>query len=222
MKYIEYTVNPQIPRALKPLEELAHNLWLSWNHDALALFTRLDFDAWMQSHQNPVRMLGMVSQERFEALAEDDSYLAALNTVVEKFRRYKAGKDTWYRGAKKNTIAYFSMEYGLDVSLPIYSGGLGVLSGDHMKSASDLGLPLVGVGLLYQQGYFQQYLNADGFQQESYPENDWYNMPVRQVFDADGNEVKISVQLADSLLVARVWEVKIGRISLYLLDANLD
>ncbi len=222
MKYIEYTVNPQIPRALKPLEELAHNLWLSWNHDALALFTRLDFDAWMQSRQNPVRMLGMVSQERFEALAEDDSYLAALNTVVEKFRRYKAGKDTWYRGAKKNTIAYFSMEYGLDVSLPIYSGGLGVLSGDHMKSASDLGLPLVGVGLLYQQGYFQQYLNADGFQQESYPENDWYNMPVRQVFDADGNEVKISVQLADSQLVARVWEVKIGRISLYLLDANLD
>ncbi|MFW5826920.1 MAG: alpha-glucan family phosphorylase [Alkalispirochaeta sp.] len=222
MKYIEYTVNPQIPRALKPLEELAHNLWLSWNHDALALFTRLDFDAWVQSRQNPVRMLGMVSQDRFEELAQDDSYLAALTTVVEKFRRYKAGKDTWYRGSKKNTIAYFSMEYGLDVSLPIYSGGLGVLSGDHMKSASDLGLPLVGVGLLYQQGYFQQYLNADGFQQESYPENDWYNMPVRQVFDTEGNEIRISVQLADSLLVARVWEVKIGRISLYLLDANLD
>ncbi len=222
MKYIEYTVNPQIPRALKPLEELAHNLWLSWNHDALTLFTRLDFDAWMQSQQNPVRMLGMVAQERFEKLAEDDSYLAALNAVVDKFRKYKAGKDTWYRGSKKNTIAYFSMEYGLDVSLPIYSGGLGVLSGDHLKSASDLGLPLVGVGLLYQQGYFQQYLNADGFQQESYPENDWYNMPVRKVTDADGNEVKISVQLSESRVVARVWEVKVGRISLYLLDANLD
>ena len=222
MKFIEYTVNPQIPKALKPLEELAHNLWLSWNHDALTLFTRLDFDAWQESRQNPVRMLGMVSQERYEKLANDDSYLAALNAVVEKYRKYKAGKDTWYHGSKKNTIAYFSMEYGLDVSLPIYSGGLGVLSGDHLKSASDLGLPLVGVGLLYQQGYFQQYLNADGFQQESYPENDWYNMPVRRVLDGDGHEIKISVQLADSRVVARVWEVKVGRISLYLLDANLD
>jgi glycogen phosphorylase len=222
MKYVEYTVNPQIPKALKPLEELAHNLWLSWNHDALSLFTRLDFDAWTQSRQNPVRMLGLVPQERFEKLTTDDSYLAALNAVVEKFRRYKAGKDTWYRGARKNTIAYFSMEYGLDVSLPIYSGGLGVLSGDHMKSASDLGLPLVGVGLLYQQGYFQQYLNADGFQQESYPENDWYNMPVRQVLDGEGNDVRISVQFPDSRVVARVWEVKVGRISLYLLDTNLD
>ena len=221
MNYIEYTVNPQIPRALKPLEEIAHNLWLSWNHDALTLFTRLDFDAWVRSGQNPVRMLGMVSQDRYEELAGDDSYLAALKTVVEKFRYYLSGKDTWYRGSRKNTIAYFSMEYGLDVSLPIYSGGLGVLSGDHMKSASDLGLPLVGVGLLYQQGYFQQYLNADGFQQESYPENDWYNMPVRQVFDRDGNEVRISVQMATSRVVARVWEVKVGRVSLYLLDANL-
>jgi starch phosphorylase len=133
-----------------------------------------------------------------------------------------SGKDTWYRGAKKNVIAYFSMEYGLDVSLPINSGGLGVLSGDHLKSASDLGLPLVGVGLLYQQGYFQQYLNADGFQQESYPENDWYNMPVRRVLDSSGNEVKVTIDMPDSRVSARIWEVRVGRISLYLLDTNIE
>ena len=222
MKYIPYTVSPQIPRALKPLEEIAHDLWMSWNHDAHALFTRLDYSAWIASRKNPVRMLGMVSQERYEELAGDDSYLSALNSVVERFRRYQSGKDTWYSGSRKNVVAYFSMEYGLDVSLPIYSGGLGVLSGDHMKSASDLGLPLVGVGLLYQQGYFQQYLNADGFQQESYPENDWYNMPVRIVQDGEGNDIRISVELPGGGVVARVWEVRIGRISLYLLDTNIE
>lgn len=222
MKYQEFSVSPQIPKDLKPLEEIAHDLWLSWNHDALNLFIRLDFDAWVKSGQNPVRMLGLVSQERYEALSRDDSYLAALRAVVDRFRRYKSGKDTWYRGSRKNTIAYFSMEYGLDVSLPIYSGGLGILSGDHMKSASDLGLPLVGVGLLYQQGYFQQYLNADGFQQESYPENDWYNMPVRKVTDKDGADVTVTVQFPASLVTACIWEARIGRTSLYLLDANVE
>jgi glycogen phosphorylase len=222
MKYQEFTVNPQIPKTLKPLEDIAHNLWLSWNDEALSLFTRLDFDAWTKSSQNPVRMLGMVPQDRYEKMASDDSYLAALKRVNETFKTYVAGKDTWYRGSRKNVIAYFSMEYGLDVSLPIYSGGLGVLSGDHLKSASDLGLPLVGVGLLYQQGYFRQYLNADGFQQESYPENDWYNMPVRRVLDADGEEIKIHVGYPQSVVTARIWEVRVGRISLFLLDANID
>lgn len=222
MKYIEYTVNPQIPKQLKPLEEIAHNLWLSWNDDALNLFTRLDFDAWTRSRQNPVRMLGMVPQERYEKLATDDSYLSALSHVKERYEYYISGADTWYKGPRKNTIAYFSMEYGLDVSLPIYSGGLGVLSGDHLKSASDLGLPLVGVGLLYQQGYFRQYLNADGFQQESYPENDWYNMPVRRVLDKNGEEIKVTIAFPDAPVTARIWEVRVGRIGLYLLDTNID
>ncbi|MFP4329666.1 MAG: alpha-glucan family phosphorylase [Spirochaetaceae bacterium] len=222
MQIIKYTVSPQIPKPLRPLEEIAHNLWLSWNNDAVTLFTRLDFDAWISSHQNPVRMLGMISQERYEQLANDDSYLASLKAVSDRFQRYKQSKDTWYSGTRKRTIAYFSMEYGLDVSLPIYSGGLGVLSGDHMKTASDLGLPLVGVGLLYQQGYFQQYLNADGFQQERYPENDWFNMPVNRCTTKDGEDVKITVQILDSTVVARVWEVKVGRISLYLLDTNIE
>jgi len=183
VKIISHTVKPKIPAALAPLEEIAHNLWLSWNFEAIMLFIRLDYDVWSQSRQNPAKMLGQVSQERYDALAQDDSYLAALKEVTEKFERYKRG-DTWYKGDYTNTIAYFSMEYGLDVSLPVYSGGLGILSGDHMKTASDMGLPLVGVGLLYRQGYFKQYLNPDGFQQESYPENDWYNMPVHRCLDA--------------------------------------
>ncbi|MFW5797266.1 MAG: alpha-glucan family phosphorylase [Spirochaetota bacterium] len=221
MRIVPYTVNPNLPDPLKPLSEIARNLWLSWNFDAVSLFIRLDYDAWLASRQNPVRTLGMVSQQRLEELAEDDSYLSALERVYEKFRRYLSG-ETWYTGSREKIVAYFSMEYGLDVSLPIYSGGLGVLSGDHLKTASDLGLPLVAVGLLYRQGYFQQYLNADGYQQESYPENDWYNMPVHRCRDADGNDVKITVRMADALVTARVWEVRVGRVSLYLLDTNID
>ena len=221
MKIETYKVDPQIPEPLKPLQELAHNLWLSWNIDAVLLFARLDYDLWMESRQNPARLLGMVSQERYEELAADDSYLAALKSVYEKFCSYRDG-ETWYSGEQEDVVAYFSMEYGLDVSLPIYSGGLGVLSGDHMKSSSDLGLPLVGVGLLYRQGYFQQYLNADGYQQESYPENDWYNMPVLLRRDKQGAPVKITVHIGESAVAAQVWEVRIGRSSLYLLDTNID
>ncbi|MFP4373841.1 MAG: alpha-glucan family phosphorylase [Spirochaetaceae bacterium] len=221
MNIVPYTVNPNLPEPLTPLSELARNLWLSWNFDAVSLFIRLDYDAWLASRQNPVRTLGMVPQNRLEELAEDDSYLSALQNVYDKFRRYLSG-ETWYSGPHEDVVAYFSMEYGLDVSLPIYSGGLGVLSGDHLKTASDLGLPLVAVGLLYRQGYFQQYLNADGYQQESYPENDWYNMPVHRCRTKDGDEVKITVQMADAMVTARVWEVKVGRVSLYLLDTNID
>ena len=221
MTIIPYTVRPNLPKALRPLEELAHDVWVTWNSDAIMLFTRLDYDAWIQSGQNAVRTLGMVPQERLEELAKDDSYVSALQRVVEKYEHYKKG-ETWYQGASKNAIAYFSMEYGLDVSLPIYSGGLGVLAGDHLKTSSDLGLPLVAVGLLYRQGYFQQYLSADGYQQESYPENDWYNMPVRRCTTKDGEDVKITVDMADSVVTARVWEVRIGRVSLYLLDTNIE
>ncbi|MDR2070570.1 MAG: alpha-glucan family phosphorylase [Treponema sp.] len=221
MNLSTYTVKPKLPDSLKPLEEIARNLWLSWNFDAVELFIRLDYDAWFQSQQSPVRILGMVSQERLAEVAQDDSYLAALKEVYERFLKYKKG-ETWYRGSKKEVVAYFSMEYGMDVSLPIYSGGLGMLSGDHMKTSSDMGLPLVGIGLLYRQGYFRQYLNADGFQQESYPENDWYNMPVELRTDKSGEPIKISVDLAGRQAVAQVWEVKVGRSSLYLLDTNIE
>ncbi len=221
MNVIRFTVNPKLPRSLQPLSELAHNLWVSWNYDAVALFTRLDYDVWLESRQNPVQTLAMVSQQRLKELASDDSYLAALNSVYQKFTRYRDG-ETWYKDGGKDVVAYFSMEYGMDVSLPIYSGGLGLLSGDHMKTASDLGLPLVGVGLLYRQGYFQQYLNADGFQQESYPENDWYSMPVQRCRDKSGQDIRISVQIGNSLVIARVWRVNVGRLALYLLDTNIE
>ncbi|MDR1105326.1 MAG: alpha-glucan family phosphorylase [Treponema sp.] len=220
MNISTYTVKPKLPGVLKPLEEIARNLWLSWNFDAVQLFIRLDYELWLQSQQSPVRVLGMVSQKRLAEVAGDDSYLAALKEVYEHFQRYKKG-ETWYRGPRKEVVAYFSMEYGMDVSLSIYSGGLGILSGDHMKTSSDMGLPLVGVGLLYRQGYFTQKLNADGFQQESYPENDWYNMPVERKVDRSGNPIKISVDLAGSQAIAQIWEAKVGRSSLYLLDTNI-
>ncbi|GHU23636.1 alpha-glucan phosphorylase [Spirochaetia bacterium] len=221
MKISTYTVKPNLPPSLKALDEIARNLWLSWNYDAVQLFIRLDYDSWTRSQQSPVRTLGMVSQEHLLQAAQDDSYIAALNSVYERFQKYKNG-ETWYKGSREKTIAYFSMEYGMDVSLPIYSGGLGILSGDHMKTSSDMGLPLVGIGLLYRQGYFTQNLNADGFQQEGYPENDWYNMPVERKEDTKGNPIKISVDLAGKIAIAQIWEVKVGRSSLYLLDTNID
>ena len=221
MKIVSHTVKPKIPPALACLEEIAHNLWLSWNFEAVMLFIRLDYDVWLQSNQNPAKMLGMVAQERYDELAQDDSYLAALAEVAGKFERYKKG-ETWYKGKRDGVVAYFSMEFGLDVSLPTYSGGLGILSGDHMKTASDMGLPLVGVGLLYREGYFKQYLNPDGFQQESYPENDWYNMPVYRCFDETGRPILISVEMAGKTIAAQIWEVKVGKASLYLLDTNID
>jgi len=221
MNISTYTVKPKLPAVLKPLEEIAHNLWLSWNYDAVQLFIRLDYDCWLESHQSPVRTLGMVSQERLADVAKDDSYLAALKEVYGRFLQYKK-RETWYRGSHKDVVAYFSMEYGMDASLPIYSGGLGILSGDHMKTSSDMGLPLVGIGLLYRQGYFKQMLNADGFQQEGYPENDWYNMPVEKKIGKDGNSLKITVDLAGRQAAAQIWEVKVGRSSLYLLDTNIE
>lgn len=220
MRIITHTVKPRLEGPLAALESIARNLWLSWNFDAISLFIRIDQDAWVASGQNPVKMLGMVSQERFDQLAQDDSFLAALGDVKNRFDRYAKG-ETWYKGPKDHVTAYFSMEFGIDVSLPTYSGGLGILSGDHMKTSSDLGLPLVGVGLLYRQGYFKQYLNADGFQQESYPENDWYNMPVERCVDSGGKPILISVDLAGSQIHAAIWEVKVGRSSLYLLDTNI-
>ncbi len=221
MNITTYTVKPKLPESLQPLAEIARNLWLSWNFDAVSLFIRLDYDTWLHSQQNPARMLGMVSQDRLEKMATDDSYLAALKEVYDKFLRYKEG-DTWYKGAHQDMVAYFSMEYGMDVSLPIYSGGLGILSGDHMKTSSDLGLPLVGVGLLYRQGYFKQELNADGYQQEAYPENDWYNMPVERKLAPDGTALTIAIDLAGRRTLAQIWEVRVGRSSLFLLDTNIE
>ncbi len=224
MKVRHFHVRPDIPEALKPLEDLARNLWFSWNWEAVQLFIRLNPALWERSYQNPVLMLGLLPQEDLDAAAADESFVANLNRVHRTFNDYLAAP-TWFQerhGDEKGFLAaYFSCEFGIDEGLPIYSGGLGILSGDHLKSASDLGLPLVGVGLLYQKGYFRQVLSLDGWQQEQYPENDWYNMPVTLMKGEDGNQVTIEIDMAGENVTARVWRVQVGRTPLYLLDTNL-
>lgn len=154
------TVNPQLPKNINRLQEIADNLWWSWNSEFLRLFKKIDNDLWESVNKNPVKFLKRVSQERIEMASKDDKFVKEYNKVVKNFDDYMTSKDTWYNKKypenKNDLIAYFSAEYGLDETIPIYSGGLGILSGDHLKSASDLGIPLVGVGLLYKNGYFDQ------------------------------------------------------------------
>ncbi|HOU54071.1 MAG TPA: alpha-glucan family phosphorylase [Myxococcota bacterium] len=224
MKIHSFQVRPRLPGPLEPLWNLANNLWYSWNWDAIQLFIRVDPVLWEECHQNPVAMLGRIPQAHLEELARDESFVATLNRVHERFQRDLAMPGWFQRqhGPEKDLlVAYFSTEYGLDAGLPIYSGGLGVLSGDHLKTASDLGLPLVGIGLLYQKGYFRQVLNPDGWQGEDYPDNDWYNMPVHQERDAQGRPRTVRVDLAGETVTARIWRVQVGRTPLLLLDTNL-
>ncbi len=229
-----FRVIPSLPAKLERLRELAHNLWWSWNHEAISLFRRLDRDLWETTRHNPVLMLGTIRQERLEQVAEDDGFLAHVDRVYREFSRYLANQGTWYRKTfirpdsdgvaeyGQHRIAYFSAEFGLTESLGIYAGGLGILAGDHLKSASDLGLPLMGVGLLYQQGYFRQYLNPDGWQQELYPENDFYNLPVTLERQLSGAPLLVEVQYPDSTVKAQVWRAQVGRVPLYLLDTNIN
>ena len=219
-----FTVVPSLPEALEPLRQLAYNLWWTWNPSATDLFRRLDVDLWREVEHNPVALLWRIPQERLEQAAKDDAYIAQLCRVMDSFYVYRNGR-TWfdeqYPQYKGRTIAYFSAEFGLHESLPIYSGGLGVLAGDHLKSASNLGIPLVGVGLIYRQGYFNQQLTEDGWQLESYPVYDPHQWSATQVRNADGQPLKISVTLAKQDVHAAIWLVHVGRVRLYLLDADL-
>lgn len=221
-----FNVSPSLPERLEPLRQLAYNLYWSWNVEAMTLFRRLDRDLWESSRHNPVLMLGTISQKRLQAVAQDEGFLAQMQRAIRQFNEYLGEKQTWYRrqrGAEaQECYAYFSAEFGLTDCLPIYSGGLGVLAGDHLKSASDLGLPLVGVGLLYQKGYFAQYLNPEGWQQERYPINDFHNMPLHLERQADGSELRIQVNYPGRVVYVRVWRIQVGRVSLYLLDTNVD
>ena len=224
MKVRHFHVRPNIPHELLPLKDLAMNLWFSWNWEAVQLFIRLNPALWEKSYQNPVLMLGALPQADLEAAARDESFVANLRRVHESFVDYLKAPG-WFREAhgeeKTFLAAYFSCEFGIDEGLPIYSGGLGVLSGDHLKSASDLGIPLVGVGLLYQKGYFRQILSLDGWQQELYPDNDWYNMPVTLERGPDGKPLAIDVPMGGETVKARIWRVQVGRTPLYLLDSNV-
>ena len=223
-KVRNFTVLPALPDSLKALEIIAQNLFWSWNPEFVELFKRIDSNLWAACGHNPAKFLGNVSQKQLEALAENQGFLCELQRVEEKLKLYLDGS-TWFEKVcskcTEPTIAYFSAEFGIHECLPVYSGGLGGLAGDHLKSASDLGVPLVGVGLMYQKGYFRQYLNVDGWQQEVYVENDFYNMPVELVREANGQPLVISVEYPGRSVYAQIWCVAVGRVKLYLLDTNI-
>lgn len=214
-----FTVRPRLPEALTGLTELAMNLRWSWDERTRDLFRWVDPDAWEVTVHDPVALLARVSRERLAELEADPAFRSYLAEVHDALRRYRE-RDRWFQGRTKSplrAIAYFSPEFGIAEALPQYSGGLGVLAGDHLKAASDLGVPLVGVGLFYRHGYFRQSLNSDGWQQERYPSLDPFAMALRPVDD-----VRVSVDLAGTTLTARVWLAEVGRVRLYLLDADVE
>src|SRR5919106_1157273 len=220
-----FAVRAALPEPLGVLMSIAMNLRWSWHPRAVDLFRWIDPDGWESSGHDPVRLLGNMTKQRFTELAEDGPFMAFLATVEEDLQSYLE-EPRWYQlrkdGIDLGTVAYFSPEFGVGESLPIYSGGLGVLSGDHLKAASDLGIPLVGVGLLYHQGYFRQQLNADGWQQERYPMLDPHGMPLSLLFDEDGHPLKIEVDLAGARCVLQLWKAQVGRIPLILMDSDVE
>lgn len=219
-------LDDKMPEKLRRLPEIAYNLWWSWNNDARALFRRLDLTLWRSSQHNPVQMLREISQEKLAEAARDSTFLRHYDKVLMRLDRELNNGHTWFQQTypqlKDKTIAYFSAEFGLHNSLPIYSGGLGILSGDHAKEASDLGLPLVGVGFMYPQGYFRQRIPSHGWQEAVYQQLDMNKAPVLPARDHEGNEAMISVELNSRTVYARVYHVHVGRTSLYLMDTDVD
>ncbi len=218
-----FVVLPALPEPLKPLAEIAHNLWWTWNPEAIELLRRLDVDLWRECKHNPVIVLAQMKQDRLDRLSQDPAYIASLGRTLDALESYLRRK-TWFQQHYGNepmgTIAYFSAEFGIHECLPIYSGGLGVLAGDHLKSASDLGLPLVGVGLLYRQGYFHQFLTADGYQFEDNPDLDFAKLPITPIRRDDGSPLSVGIEIGHHTVQANVWKVNVGRVTLYLLDTN--
>ena len=220
------TVNPQLPKRIGKLSEIANNLWWSWNTEFLRLFKIIDRDLWETCEKNPVKFLKRVSQDRLEAVVENTDFLREYDRLAKEFDDYITSKNTWFSNKypenKKDLIAYFSAEYGLDQTIPIYSGGLGILSGDHLKSASDLGVPLVAVGLLYKNGYFHQKIDENGEQETEYNNIELSNLPINPVKDENGEELKIYVKFEKRKVYLKVWQINVGRIKLYLLDSDID
>jgi starch phosphorylase len=220
-----YHVIPYLPKELEKLREIAYNLIWSWNPDIRELFKRLDRDLWIETNHNPVMMLGLISQERLLEVSQDDGFRAHLDRGYNNLKQYLTEK-TWFQKNYNYTddlnIVYFSAEFGLTECLQTYSGGLGVLAGDHLKAASDLGIPLVGLGLLYKVGYFQQYLNSEGWQHERYEINDFDNLPMTLILNEKKEPLVLSVTMADREVYFQIWMIQIGRIPLYLLDTNVS
>lgn len=214
-------VAPRIPHGLEFLELLSRNLWWCWHPDAVELFRRMDPILWNEVRENPMCFLSRLPETKLQSLSEDDGFLTHLKRVRDSFQSdVQSGGDS-QASPSGSCVAYFSLEYGIHESVGLYAGGLGCLSGDHLKTASDLGLPLVGVGLMYRQGYMQQYLNDDGWQQERYVENEIQNMPLLKVCNAQGEQVRVSIPLPDGRLHAVVWRLNVGRVPLFLLDTNI-
>lgn len=216
-----------LPRRLARLPDLAYNLWWTWNPDAERVFSRLDGDAWEAAAHNPVLFLRQVGRRTLSAAARDRGYLELYDRVVAAFDEYmRRGQERWYPRLQADPvqlpIAYFSTEFGLHESLPIYAGGLGVLSGDALKEASDLGLPLVAVGFLYNQGYFTQRISEDGWQEAQYANLDFPDLPVHPILDAEGAPLTVGVDLPGREVSACLWQVRVGRVSLYLLDTDIE
>ena len=215
-----------LPKRLSRLGELAYNLWWTWQPEAARVFGRLDYDLWERLGHNPIRLLREIDRSRLSQASRDKEYRALYDRVFADFDEYMNQKDTWtsrtHPELAGRPIAYFSMEFGLHETLPIYSGGLGVLAGDHLKESSDLGLPLTGVGFMYAQGYFSQRISEDGWQDALNNMLDFKNLPALPVLDDSGNRLCVEVEFPDRTVALGLWEIRVGRIPLYLLDSNLD
>lgn len=228
MPYVfnKITVRPQLPKRIGKLYDISYNLWWSWNTDFLRLFKKIDIDLWEQCQKNPIKFLKLVSQDKLEKVASDTEFLKDYDKITKDFEDYMNAKNTWFSKKYSNNtndlIGYFSAEYGLDETVAIYSGGLGILSGDHLKSASDLGIPLVGVGLLYKHGYFNQKINGNGEQETEYKDVDLSLLPVTPVKDEKGKELLVSLKLPNKKLYLKVWQINVGRVKLYLMDSDID
>ena len=226
LKYAHsFEVVPQLLPELEPLRKLAYNYRWAWHLETQELFRETEPDTWESCEHNPVQLVNGLNHDQQERLIEDEVYMAKLNACARDLDRYLTG-ETWFDhefGAERDQtlIAYFCAEFGIHECLPIYSGGLGVLAGDHLKSASDLGVPLVGVGLLYKRGYFRQHLTPDGWQQERYPDYDFFRMPLSLVRGENHEPLRIKVELPDRDITCQIWCAEVGRVKLYLLDSNL-
>ncbi|MDX2177424.1 MAG: alpha-glucan family phosphorylase [Candidatus Sumerlaeia bacterium] len=218
-------VVPNIPARLKGLADLSKNMWWTWNPLARSLFRRIDLTTWISCNGNPLEFLRRVRQSALDAAAKDKEVLGLYDRVMEMFEEYIRSENTWYSKIEKKgsefLIAYFSAEFGLHHTLPQYSGGLGVLAGDHVKSATNLGLPFVGVGILYREGYFFQDIDENGVQQAIYHQFDYETLPIKAARSKKGEAVNVSVEIGARTIHLRMWEVSIGRNSLYLLDADV-